>query len=483
MADLYRVGRALLALVLVSLSALAHASYPATPGAATWQFSATVNTPNGSGGQCFPVLPEWLGTGQAVADRIAACQRAQCVTNSQPNGCQYTYTGVYVPFTGTQSPNNSGSAKVTNSFAPGNVTYNHPLTGRLSQGPSSCSDSNSTLDPGGETCTCNAPNYVDNDTNNGCVLSPAAQTCELAAQQGMTDCMQVMGSPTIGSSSCSNSGCSVEWESVVTYTDKTTGQKLSEGHAKYTGTTCTGNPEGQATKDACPGGVMGVVNGAAMCVNFDPNTNVIESVKKGTVTSTVTPSTNGGTGTGTTTTATGSSTTCGDGKCTTSTTTTTTNPDGTTKTETTTSSEPQADYCNTRPRDPACVNSTFSGSCGGSYSCTGDAVMCAAARAVNQQRCDLMEKDSPEAQLYASAKGSGTSTFALSGPTTALSSASFDSSNALGVGAACIPDLTVTVWGKVVVLPFAQVCPSLEIAGQLMLAISFLLAIRIVGRG
>lgn len=482
MADLYRVGRALLALLLLTAMTLAEASYPSTPGTVTWEYSATVNTASNPG-QCFSTLPTWMSSGQSVANTIAGCQAASCAKNSSPNPCPYSYTGVFTPPSGSVSPTNAGTIKVTNTFAPGNITYNNPATARMAQLPNTCSDPNSSLDPGGATCTCHAPQYTDNATNNGCMLSPEAQTCTLAAQTGVEEWMTVKGAPGVGTTSCSASGCAVKWQSTVTYTDKTSGEVTTEGNTKFTGQTCTGSPETSASKDTCPGGSLGTVNGVSTCVNFDPDTNVIKSTSAGTTTTSITPSTPGGTGTGVTTVNTGTTTVCNAGACNTTTTTTTTNPDGTTKTESETTSEPQADYCNDRPKDPACMDSTFAGSCSGNYSCTGDAVMCAAATAINRLRCDLVEKDSPEKAVYESAKNEGTSTLALTASTVALSQANFDQSNALGVGAQCIADLNVTVWGRAVTLPFSTVCPSLAIAGNLMLAISFLLAIRIVGRG
>ena len=47
----------------------------------------------------------------------------------------------------------------------------------------------------------------------------------------------------------------------------------------------------------------------------------------------------------------------------------------------------------------------------------------------------------------------------------------------------CIRDLSVVVAGHSITLPMSKICPSLAIIGNIMVAVSLLLAIRIVGRG
>jgi hypothetical protein len=64
-----------------------------------------------------------------------------------------------------------------------------------------------------------------------------------------------------------------------------------------------------------------------------------------------------------------------------------------------------------------------------------------------------------------------------------VSSASFDSSDAIGAGAYCIGDKSVTILHWSATLPFSKVCSSLDILGLALLAVSSLLATRIVARG
>jgi hypothetical protein len=109
--------------------------------------------------------------------------------------------------------------------------------------------------------------------------------------------------------------------------------------------------------------------------------------------------------------------------------------------------------------------------------------MCAAAKGVWDQKCALVDgpANSVERDLYTASAGSTATGIVTS--SVALSSSSFDQSNALGVSASCTLDKTLTVWGTSVTLPFSQICGSLGMLGNVLLAIGFLLAIRIVGRG
>lgn len=60
--------------------------------------------------------------------------------------------------------------------------------------------------------------------------------------------------------------------------------------------------------------------------------------------------------------------------------------------------------------------------------------------------------------------------------------ASFDTSDAIG-GGSCIADKSVTIAGSSISIPFSSVCGHLAILGNVLLAVSFLLAVRIVTRG
>ncbi|MDO9013521.1 MAG: hypothetical protein Q7U84_01925, partial [Polynucleobacter sp.] len=182
-------------------------------------------------------------------------------------------------------------------------------------------------------------------------------------------------------------------------------------------------------------------------------------------------------------------TTCSGGTCTTSVDATKTSVvavgTGTTSTSaqsTGSSVLPQSEFCRLNPNDKACTGTAVSkwgGSCNAGFTCEGDAVMCATARAVNDFNC-AMSKESSESALYLSEQGKSGAQVPSS--TVAISSASFDQSDALG-GAACITDLEVSVMGHSIALPMSTLCPAFLYLGNLLVAISFLVAIRIVSKG
>jgi hypothetical protein len=293
----------------------------------------------------------------------------------------------------------------------------------------------------------------------------------------------VPGRKLPGASMCSDAGCTVTLARTLIYVkDKNTGAETTQGAGTYTGAACNYSAATDAAKDPCPKGAKGTVNGVEVCVPYDPNKNVVESVKSGTSTSTVTATTpEGATSTTSSTTAETSSSTRSGDTVSTTTTRVTTNPDGsTTKTEST-EQKPAESFCKENPTSPLCRESTFAGSCSANFTCTGDAVMCATARAVNEQKC-LLDKQSPEATLYEQSKVNGTAT-GVQTANHAITSASFDSSNALGASAQCIANRSVTVMGSSITLPFSDICPYLAHLGTLLLAVSWIMAFVIVGKG
>ena len=58
-----------------------------------------------------------------------------------------------------------------------------------------------------------------------------------------------------------------------------------------------------------------------------------------------------------------------------------------------------------------------------------------------------------------------------------------ENSDRLGAGGSGLSDLNITVWGKAISLPFSMLNPYLAALGNVLLAVSFLLALRIVARG
>lgn len=317
----------------------------------------------------------------------------------------------------------------------------------------------------------------------GLVSCPTTEETACLALKDFDAYITVPGRKLPGASMCSDVGCTVKLAPTLIYVkDKNTGAETTQGAGTYTGAACSYSPSTDAAKDPCPKGSKGTVNGVDVCVPYDPTKNVVESVKSGTSTSTVTATTpEGATSTTSSTTAETSSSTRSGDTVSTTTTRVTTNPDGsTTKTEST-EQKPAESFCKENPTSPLCRESTFSGSCSANFTCTGDAVMCATARAVNEQKC-LLDKQSPEATLYEQSKVNGTAT-GVQTANHAITSASFDSSNALGASAQCIANRTVTVMGSSITLPFSDICPYLAHLGTLLLAVSWLMAFVIVGKG
>lgn len=128
--------------------------------------------------------------------------------------------------------------------------------------------------------------------------------------------------------------------------------------------------------------------------------------------------------------------------------------------------------------------SAFGGACASGFSCEGDAIQCAIAREQHVRACKLFDDESPESKLYNDNKGKeGKQTNDLPGNETVNVFGRIDSSDALGAGGAGLSDLSITVWGKAISLPFSMLNSYLAALGNVLLAVSFLLALRIVARG
>lgn len=140
-------------------------------------------------------------------------------------------------------------------------------------------------------------------------------------------------------------------------------------------------------------------------------------------------------------------------------------------------------FCADNPDSIICKKSSFAGSCVASFTCDGDAIQCSIAREQHIRNCALFDTSSDESNLYNDNKGKeGNQTNDLPGNETVSLAGRIDTTDALG-GGACIPDLNVTVMGQSISLPFSQICNSLAMLGNLLVAISMLLAARIIMRG
>lgn len=449
---------ALLALLLLALSMPGHASFAAPPGITQYAVTAWPGIANNWGESKGSVCSLAAAFGGYGSGSINGSNNMQCDLYDLPS-----------------SPGYKGSVGLTSRVL-----------------ASACPSNSS----GTTTCTCNAPTYVEAGTTPQSCISVEAVACGSLA--GSKVWLTTTGKANIGSNTCAESGCNAKWDGTILYvTDKTTGVVTTEGAGTY-GPSAVGmspecsynaaNPTTNAAKDPCPTGAAGTINGLAVCVPYDTERNTIESIKSTTSGETVTQSTASGTVTSTTTTNgnTTSQTQCSGGGCTTLHTTTTTNPDGTKTTSTKVDTDSTEGFCTKNPSSPICkeaTKGTFTGSCEAEFQCTGDAAMCAIARAASHTRCSLDAKlATQEISAYDSAKTAGT----VSGVQTTsvgISSASFDQTNALGVSASCIADFSITISKKTFMVPIGtSVCPNLGKLGQLLMAISFLSSIVIVGK-
>lgn len=127
---------------------------------------------------------------------------------------------------------------------------------------------------------------------------------------------------------------------------------------------------------------------------------------------------------------------------------------------------------------------TFGGSCGAGFACEGDAIQCAIAREQHVRSCQLFTEKSAESELYEANKGkTGNQTLDLEGNETIDMQNRIDTSDALGFGSAGVQDLNITVMSQSITLPFSKLNQYLSMFGNLLVAISFLIALRIIGRG
>jgi hypothetical protein len=129
------------------------------------------------------------------------------------------------------------------------------------------------------------------------------------------------------------------------------------------------------------------------------------------------------------------------------------------------------------------VKDSFGGSCTAGFQCNGDAVQCAMAQEQHKRNCQLIELPTEESKLYDSIKDlKGDQTDKLEGAETIDIGSLINTSDALG-GGSCIGDLNVVVMGQNVSLPMSRVCPYLGMLGNILIAVSMLLAARIITRG
>lgn len=222
----------------------------------------------------------------------------------------------------------------------------------------------------------------------------------------------------------------------------------------------------------CPG----TVNGVAICVPCKSTADA------GTTTAASAPGTgaSGSTGAGDTTTT--KQTECNGVSCTTTTTTRdgSGNVVGQVKED-----KPQESFCAENPGSPLCKKSSFGGQCSSTV-CEGDAVQCAIAADQYRRNCQWFD-DPGAAQLAADAQSAMNGQAQPDGhPAKSAQEQSISFATAIDqmdrLAGSCPADVTVSVSGRPLTIPFSSMCQNLQIVGNLMVGFCMLVAALIVFR-
>lgn len=154
-----------------------------------------------------------------------------------------------------------------------------------------------------------------------------------------------------------------------------------------------------------------------------------------------------------------------------------------------TTTEAQSGFCEKNSKDKQCdgegTDTSFGGTCAGGFKAVSDdAVINAMAEETFRQNCKVNPDDASQVLGRTEAAKTGNQT--TDNPNNSAASigpSSFDNSDAIGAGAVCVADKSITLFGHTGTLPFSKVCSSLELLGIALVAVSSLLAARIVTRG
>jgi hypothetical protein len=361
---------------------------------------------------------------------------------------------------GSQGPAGSYATRTATPVTP---TYSCPAGGTLS----------------GTTCTCSST-YTE--TGGTCVPRDIAkEICDTMNASGLV----YSAGTTLGLTAC-DTGISITGSMGTVANGKN--YLWPPFSCKSTG--CTGGgtgstvPAPETSAGACaPPKVASVVvfNGVSSTVCYTPTTSTTQSTKTDTTTSKVGT---GATQTGGETTTKG--TVCTGASCTTTTTTTKTDGAGVQTVNTSDKTQDKPSFCAENPDSPMCVKSTYAGNCDAPPVCTGDAVQCAIAAQTLATKCALTTAPTGpvmDAAAAAAARPLGDETAGLAGNrSVSIGPGTFNTAPLIGA-ATGLSDLQVTVFRSQVTLPFSSINIWLERLGVILQAVTFLLCIRIVGRG
>ena len=345
--------------------------------------------------------------------------------------------------------------------------------------------SNATLS--GSSCTC-ASGFEQQGSACVAVVSPEEEHCQsINGSPVKTSWSSTSMALTEGKAVCqTGGGYSCQTTVETTMCAQGSGGITCYGSGTVTGGACTPPPvETPTAPDAPasnlpnpppPGTCPGEINGVTVNVPCS-NTNT-----KSTTTST----SDDGAG-NTTNKSESKATVCNAaGTCTTTTTTTTTVNGGSSTTTTNSTTQGKGEFCAANKGSAQCGDgegSSFGGSCQASFVCTGDAVQCATAKAVNDQLCklkDVFEMDTATQALVNSVMN-GTWTDNPKDDPRMEALGTFDQSNPLSD--ACPGDVSIAIAHVTVVIPLARFCPQLQMMGNLLVAFTLLGATVFVVRG
>ncbi|MDN6886491.1 hypothetical protein QMO14_23140 [Variovorax sp. CAN2819] len=485
--------RLILAAVLAVFSVSVHALIPVSD---SWSFNAAQYGDSGKQGSGF-------ASAQAACDAYVNAQKASIPSwtfGSGAVGAAASPASIWGDFKCTVYANNGSIG---------------PMQAGLYKSAGGSCPANSTLVSSLNQCSCNA-NYEEDSTHTSCVPSKSRweKACEgnigkrynfqSAGKNQAGGCqteINNVNSPIEGDTGGlpDSFGCQVRFVddgSKTSALDPDTKEWVTKGLGRVTGETCVGTgvpvpsdaPEGttqesEGKNDQCPYGLVKGVNGQIVCAYSDPNGTI-----EGTETSTV-KNPDG------TSTDTKKEIKCDGGVCTTTTTTTTRDSAGTiVGTKIDEKKESIGETCNKDPGNKVCATTGgggsdggagFSGTCEAGFQAKGeDPVLNAMALEQYKRNCETFRTDM-EPSTWVVAEGQKTGNAMEGNPnngSVSVGPGNFDQSDALG-GGGCNLNKTVVVRGYSVALPFNVLCDPLAVLGQILVAVSLLLAARIVTRG
>jgi hypothetical protein len=373
--------------------------------------------------------------------------------------------------------------------------------------PSTACPANSTLS--GSTCTCNSGYQVGAD-GQSCTQADACSAADLGDTVAGPYTSDPSTGPAVtytcgdGVTTGTQANCLVQHTRTMTARDGAGQYHVWRTSRRIAGPNCTASGSGATPTAPAPGAsapapnepvpepcparqCRGTVNGNSVCMpcsqTSTPNTTTTQN------------------GSGTTTGTSTTSTTCTGGSCT----TTTQTRDGSgTLTGTTTTTTTYGQHCAANPGAPQCNggsstgtggdgdgeggegSSSFGGSCSAGFSCEGDAVQCAIARDQHIRACQFYDTTTDLSTIGANAVSAAASQPAghpgASPETVDLSLSDRINQTPLFGGTTCPSDVSATIMGQSITVPFSDMCGYLNLMGTAGVLAALLAAAMIVFR-